>query len=317
MGYGSYSKSATDHLYSSRVGASVDSVFHSNVTRKVAPAMAPEALVVRECRDSMEHPNSVGIMIFLDETGSMGQIPIQLVKGNLKDKPKMATLLETIIKHGTPDAAVNFSFIGDHLYDSSPLQVGQFESDTLKIDAQLTSGFLEGAGGGQNMESYLLAWLVAAKHTVLDSFEKRGQKGILFTIGDEKTHPVLTNRDMLNLGIAGYGQCENMTAEDLLAEAQKMYEVFHLHCNTTQYRNNVSVLDHWRKLLGERLIIVNDIDQIPEIIASTVALLSGAKLDDVVKDFDPKIAREVMVSLATVDTNRTSVAASTPGVKTL
>lgn len=59
-----------------------------------------------------------------------------------------------------------------------------FEAD-IRIARQLEKLWLEKGGGGNCCESYTLPWYFAALHTAIDWFEKRGQKGYLFTVGDE------------------------------------------------------------------------------------------------------------------------------------
>jgi hypothetical protein len=148
------------------------------------------------------------------------------------------------------------------------------------------------------MESYLLAWLVAARHTSIDCFEKRGVKGFLFTVGDEWTHPRVDFDSLKD--ILGYTEPADFTAEQLLAEAQRMYHVFHLHINETGYHNSSAILNPWKKLLGERLLIVEDHNSLAEIIASTVAMVNGVDLKTIVDKFDPMIAKQVTTALANV-----------------
>lgn len=62
---------------------------------------------------------------------------------------------------------------------------GGFESSTIAINQCLSRIYLEGRGN--NGESYLLPWIIAGNHTSIDSYEKRNQKGFLFTVGDEPT----------------------------------------------------------------------------------------------------------------------------------
>ena len=152
-------------------------------SRSVTREMTTVGLDFRESRDSEEHPKSVAIMIGLDVTGSMGSVPEHLVKHGL---PHM---MDEIIKAGEPDPQVLFMGIGDHEFDRSPLQVGQFESSDELLDKWLMDTYLEGGGGGNDGESYMLAWYFAARHTKIDCWEKRKEKGFLFTIGDEHNLP--------------------------------------------------------------------------------------------------------------------------------
>jgi hypothetical protein len=254
--------------------------------------LSPKGIKFRECRDSDVHPASVAIAVFLDVTGSMGVIPEKMVR------EKLGPLMTTLIDHGVPDAQVMFAAIGDHYTDTAPLQVSQFEAGTDELNKWLTKIYLEGHGGGQEMESYSLAWLFAARHTSIDCFEKRAEKGFLFTIGDECMHSKL-ERDKLK-ELLGYPFEADLDSEQLLAEAQRTYHVFHLHCTETSTGRNTSIQDWWKKLLGEKAIMVDHYEHIAEIIASTVAIMNGANLDKVIAGFDSHTAKGVTNALMKV-----------------
>lgn len=290
MGHSSWSNDAYRHLKANYSNKSTAQVFGN---RSIDKDMSPRGVQFRESRDSAEHPESLAIGVFLDETGSMGSIPDMLVRH------KLGNLMNTLIEHGIPDASVLFGGIGDQYSDNSPLQVGQFESGTDELNRWLTKIFLEGNGGGQSMESYSLAWLFFARHTSIDCFEKRNQKGFLFTIGDEGVHKML-ERDFLT-DLLGYRFHEDISAEQLLAEAQRMYHVFHLHCTETSVGGSSAIIDGWRKLLQERLILVEDYNNIAEIIASTVAVVMGADLKKVVAAFDTTTAKQVSNALVKIN----------------
>lgn len=303
MGYGNWSSDAFDNLKSSRKSQSTSQIFTS---RSLAGDMNPKGFVFRESRDSVDHPESVPVMVFLDVTGSMGRIPEVLVR------EKLGALMDTIIKHGVPHPQILFGGIGDHHCDSTPLQVGQFESATKELDQWLTKMYLEGGGGGQMKESYLLAWLTAARHTSIDSFEKRKQKGFLFTIGDEWTWDNVSADTLKSL--MGYKHSEGISAEAILREAQRMYHVFHIHINEASYRDDPGVLNPWKDLLRERLIILNDYNAVAETIATTVAIISGADKNKVISSFDRMIASTVSSALAHIS-GSTGLASSSGVVK--
>ncbi|HEY8896471.1 MAG TPA: hypothetical protein VIM79_16710 [Niastella sp.] len=290
MGHSSWSNDAYRHLKANYSNKSTAQVFGN---RSIDKDMSPRGVKFRESRDSAAHPESLAIGVFLDETGSMGSIPDMLVRH------KLGNLMNTLIEHGIPDASVLFGGIGDQYSDNSPLQVGQFESGTDELNRWLTKIFLEGNGGGQSMESYSLAWLFFARHTSIDCFEKRNRKGFLFTIGDEGVHKML-ERDFLT-DLLGYQFYEDISAEQLLAEAQRMYHVFHLHVTETSVGGSGAIIDGWRKLLQERLILVEDYNNIAEIIASTVAVVMGADLKKVVAAFDTTTARQVSNALVQIN----------------
>lgn len=294
MGWPTYSSAAYDSLRKTYSTKSTDDIFVNNKTRSIDPEMNPKGLRVRESRDSANHPTSLAIQFWLDETGSMGQIPEKLIR------EKLGALIETMLKHNIQSPAVLFGGIGDHHCDRHPCQVGQFESGTIELNKWLTGLYLEGSGGGQNKESYLLAWYVASRHTSIDCFEKRGKKGYLFTVGDEKTWDKLDASTLKE--IFGVSQAEDITAEQLLKEAQRMYHVFHIHINSTQYRNDMDVIGDWKRLLGQNLIILDDADVVAETVASTIAVMEGVDKDTVLKSIGSSSA----VTNALININNTT-----------
>ncbi|MCX7066641.1 MAG: hypothetical protein NTW85_02930 [Methylococcales bacterium] len=241
-------------------------------------AMNPHGIMLRESRDSDEHPNTVSIILALDVTGSMGSIPHFLVKEGL---PK---IMGNIIQRNIKDPQLLFLAIGDHECDNSPLQVGQFESSDELLDKWLTEVYLEGGGGGNGGESYLLAWYFAGFHTVLDSIEKRQQKGFLFTIGDEPTLRELPITALKK--IMGNGQYQNYSASDLLDKAREHYHVYHLHIKETSSGSQQTVMDGWKELMGDKLILVEKHAEIAKIIPDIVSKVtaSAARPDDIIKE---------------------------------
>jgi hypothetical protein len=291
MGYSKWSDDAYSHLSKSRVGKSADEIFSA----KASDLMRPFGVKMRESRDSDAHPDSLSLAVFLDVTGSMGRIPEIMVK------EKLGTLMNTLITHGILHPQILFGAIGDHVSDSYPLQIGQFESGTDDLDKWLTEIFIEGGGGGQIMESYLLGWLFCARHTSIDCFEKRGQKGFLFTIGDEASWDNLDAKRLKDL--MGYPEVSTVSDRQLLEEAQRSYHVFHIHINEASYKDDPSVLGYWRKTIGERLIVLNDYNAIAETIASTVAMIHGVDLSNILSSFDAKTAKTVSNALSKLNTN--------------
>jgi len=282
MGYTSYSSvdRSTRAVSKGYHTKSADDIFVQNRLSKIHESMKPSGALLRESRDSKEHPNTVPIIIALDETGSMGKIPHLLIKDGL---PKMVS---NMIQKGIADPTILFLGIGDHEVDKAPLQVGQFESGDEELDLWLERTWLERGGGANAGESYHLAWYFAGKHTITDSFEKRGQKGYLFTIGDE---PCLTSlpknvvEELMGEGI----QAQTFSSKELLEAAQEKYEVFHLHMMESHAAKYS--IDEWKERLGQRCIEVEDQSKVGEIIADIVVnhvtnQVSHVKVDPVITD---------------------------------
>jgi hypothetical protein len=263
MGSGSYSlQDRTVRAYSSGYFTKTsDEIFTS---KSINNLMNPYRVMLRESRDSEEHPESLAIVIALDETGSMGSIPYNLVKDGLPH------IMDNIFQKGIKHPQLLFLGIGDHECDNSPLQVGQFESNDELLDKWLTNLYLEGRGGGNGGESYLLAWYFAGYRTSIDCFEKRKQKGFLFTIGDEPTLSSISSKQLQNL--LGEGEYSNFSAVQLLDKARELYNVFHVHMKCTCSGQSALTINGWKELLGDNLLIANYVQDVPILIANTISL---------------------------------------------
>ena len=217
---------------------------------------------VRESCDSEEHPKSYPIIIGLDVTGSMGQVPENLIKEAFPE------IMKAVMDKGVEHAQICFVGIGDHYSDNAPIQVGQFETSDELTEKWLKAIYIDGGGGGNNGESYQLAWYFAAYHTKIDSFEKRGIKGTLITIGDEPCHSSVQGSVLKQL--FGEGEGEILTSQ-LLKDVQKKWDIYHINVN--DYANERYGSDRkWRELVGDRMIQAESMEskEIGEIIASLI-----------------------------------------------
>lgn len=261
MGYGSYSVDSRTSR-ATTLGYYTKSSNEIFKQKSINNAMNPHGISTRESRDSDEHPNTLAIILALDVTGSMGSIPNHMIKDGLP------TIMGTIIERGTPDPQLLFLAIGDHECDESPLQVGQFESSDELLDKWLTDVYLESGGGGNAGESYLLAWYFASHHTGIDCFDKRNEKGFLFTVGDEPTLKAIPKKTISE--IMGDGQFETFSAAQLLDMARERFHVYHLHIKQTSSGSRQHVIDGWKQLMGDNLLVIENYQDVSRIIAETV-----------------------------------------------
>lgn len=245
----------------SYASAPVDQIFTQQRERKVHETMRSQDIKFRECRDSDAHPNTVPIILALDVTGSMGEIPRQLIAEGLP------TLMSKVIQAGAPDASLLFLAIGDHECDRFPVQAAQFESGDEELDMWLTRTYLESGGGGNRGESYPLAWEFAASRVHTDAWDKRKEKGFIITIGDEpflNSFPQSAFKEIY--GVNAQRQA-SATAASLYEEACERFNVFHI---SLTHGGRRGVDPAWTQLLGDNHKIIADHNEVPNLIASLV-----------------------------------------------
>lgn len=249
----------------------------------------------RESRDSDAHPNSVAIGVLFDVTGSMGSIPTVL-------QTKLGSLMKLLVaKNYVEHPQILFGAIGDAYSDRVPLQIGQFESG-LEMDDDLGKIYLEGNGGGQVHETYELGMYYFARHTSIDCYEKRGKKGYLFTIGDEKPYPIVHSDQVAD--IIGDKLESHVPVQAIVAELQEKYEYFHILPTNSYHGAKSEVQDVWKKLLGERVLMLEDEAAVCETIALAIGLCEGV-VDDLFVGADELV--DVGYSAATATSATTAL----------
>lgn len=285
---------------------------------------------IREALDSTEHPRSTPIAVFFDVTASMQKIP-EVLQAKL---PELHGLLQR--KGYVEDPQILFGGIGDAYSDRIPLQVGQFESDNT-MDQNLGDLVLEKGGGGGNHESYELAAYFMARHTYLDSFEKRGEKGYLFIVGDERIYDKISRRQVEEL-IGDTGLQEDIPTEQLFEELKEKFHVFFLFASQGSYRPEEVIPEDaatdpargwgeewsrsggaigWRGLLGQNAIELENADAVCETIALAIGMQEGAvTYEDGLEDLkevsgDLASVNAAGKALATVGANATALATAT------
>lgn len=221
------------------------------------------------------------ITFLIDGTGSGGENP-GLIRDDL---PQLLGLvnLDGYCKH---PSFQNIVFGDAQGGDRHVLQVSQFESDGVKIDANLLNIYLSGGGGGNAHESYELAMWYAANMNVLDDWQ-RGEKGFMFIIGDELPWPVVRQQDVERF----VGQLPNemgfqaQTIEEVVADLKSKYHIWRICCSGSQYWSDESVHNYWRKLIGaEQVILLEDARDISELCAALIGTHVGVGFSKVKAD---------------------------------
>lgn len=265
--YENYSRSTTVDRSTGRRKA-VREVF---TERQIHKELNPRSVMIRESCDSDDNPESTPIIIALDVTGSMGYIAAEMLNN------QVGKLMNGI--HDCPfitNPHIMFMAVGDYDYDSSPLQVSQFEAD-LRIAEQLKLVYNEQGGGGNNQESYHLPWYFADNHCKCDAITKRGKKGFIFTIGDECIPNELkaerVNRLMENANLQ-----KDIPISDLYESVKKNWEVFHLMVEEgggMRYSRG-GVRKSWTNVIGNRALRVSDYNYIADVAVVAMDIASGA-----------------------------------------
>lgn len=287
MGHGKWDDNAYAAARTFRAAKGIDDFGYTAAMRhkpadewKADPSLDPKGVVARECRDSAEHADSTPIAVLFDVTGSMGRVPKVM-------QTKLGKLHGLIQRKGyLADPQVMFGGIGDADSDRVPLQVGQFESDN-RMDEQLRTIFLEGGGGGQKSESYELAAYFIARHVVTDAWRKRGRKGYLFLIGDELNKPRLEARHIRR--VIGDDVRQDIDPVSVYRELERRWHVYFVLPNQSAYYRDPEIAEHWRGILGQRFLKLDDPGAVCELIAATIGL------EERVVDLD-----QAMVDLAEV-----------------
>ena len=280
MGHGSFDTTSSAARASVRASTGVDAFAHTRAVRAGTAAPLHDTLDLtkkprRECRDNEDNPEAVPIAVMVDVTGSMGATA-GLIIDSLN---KAVSVIQG--KGAVPHPAILFGAIGDATCDTTPIQVGEFESSDELAENHLANIYKEGGGGGQTMESYELAMWFFANQVDTDHWEKRGSKGFLFLIGDESPYPRVKAHEVLKH--CGTTLEEDIALKTIADKLQERWHVFVLRPGGTSYDHDPNIRQVWTNVLPvERVIDVDDWHEITSMIAGTVSVMSGLSLDDTI-----------------------------------
>lgn len=282
MGNASYDdKSFRSYATGATKGKSQKEIF---TQKRIHPDLDPTTFEFRECVDSPANPQAHPIILGCDETGSMGVLAEQIIRGDLG-----TIMRELYARKPVPNPQILCAGVGDHYTDEAPIQVTQFEADGIVLGEQIRKIFLEGNGGSNSGESYPMLWAFAGLKTRCDAITKRGRKGYLFTIGDEQPHlRRITSKEARE--VLGVGVEADAEPRDILKALQQGWNVFHLIVKPVDYQ---PVERTWREVLGEKAITIHDTEKMPEIIVSTIQMMEGASGAEVIKSWAPETAKIV------------------------
>ncbi len=284
MGGSSYSSKDWDSFSKSRSYSDPKTTTEKIYScRDLHSDLDPKKFIIRECVDGKENPLSTPIILGLDVTGSMSPVLDKIARSGLN------TLCSEIFnRKPVTDPHICTLAIGDMYCDEAPLQATQFEAD-IRIFEQLEKIYLENGGGGNNHESYILAWWFAKYKTLTDSFKKRGQKGFIFTIGDEEITPKISELEIKkHLGIS---QARTFYAQELYDITSLEWNIFHVIIKEGNYasRNLSSVVKSWQDVIGsQHLLITEDYKNLAEIIVSTIQTAQGVSKDEIINSWKSK-----------------------------
>jgi hypothetical protein len=266
MGGGSWTKNAfTTYATTKGYSVSMDGVvtgMSSNVQDNFKSKMLVADLnpknVMRECVDSVEHPNTKPVILALDVTGSMGKAAMEVAK--------QINVVMTKLYENIADVEFMVMGIGDLAYDCAPIQASQFESD-IRIAEQLDKIYFEGGGGGNDYESYSAAWYFGLNHTKLDCWN-RGQKGVIITMGDEPMNPYLPKKALS--AVTGDNLQSDVETAQLYANASEKFDIYHLYVKHGYGRYHEAVHRTFGLLLDENHLKDTSIDKIADDIIDIV-----------------------------------------------
>jgi hypothetical protein len=169
------------------------------------------------------------------------------------------------------------SATGDANSDDCPIQVCDFNTG-IELDNELKKLYLEGAGGGQRMETYELSAYYFAHYCDIDN----AKTPFIFFIVDEAPYPNVTKRFIKEH--MGDVVSENVDSKQAFRD---LFRAFHgnVFIFQNKYGNSDSHTDEirlvWEEILGEEykdhLIPITEEKSIVDLLLGIIAMVSGSR----------------------------------------
>jgi len=243
------------------------------------------------------------IIVSIDGTGSMQKIPLHIQK----ELPK---LLETVVEEGLSDHP-NLLFMchdDETVVENAAFQISQFEIEANKLVESLNELIIPGQGGGNNSEAYHLAIYAAANHTRLESYEKNGEKGFMFLIGDEE--PYFGGLDTAKHGtspelikdVFGASVQSDVPMLESLKKVLQRFHFFVIRPGDTSHGKDKRITRNWQELMKraggnpQNVLEVEQTDAIIPTMVMSIGLTKGMDADELVDVLNTKGASGVKVA---------------------
>ncbi|HEU0051351.1 MAG TPA: hypothetical protein VFQ60_04850 [Patescibacteria group bacterium] len=220
------------------------------------------------------------VVYAFDVTGSMGNLPVIIYD-------KMPMMVGQISEHGyLQDPKMSLAAVGDIQCDLAPIQIGDF-AELRRLDDWLKRIWLEGGGGGQDVESYEFTAYFHARYLDISKAKK---PFFLFT-GDEGFRDMLYASDLArHFG----GEHQDIEADAVFAELRRKFldNVFLIHRRYSKDHLDPRIVCQWKRVLGENHVIILGSDQsIADVTLGLFAIVTGARtLKEYLRDL--KTARD-------------------------
>ena len=292
MGHGSYRASDWAKLKNSRGISSSSTASQIFTQSTLQDKYNPKYINVRESCDSEDSPLSTPIIIGFDVTGSMGYLAAEIAKNSLNK-----TITQIYEKQPVTNPHVMCAAVTCPIAEGG-LQVTQFEAD-IRVVEQLLD--LKVGFGGNRFSFDSLVWYFAAKHTSIDSYNKRQKKGFLFFIGDEicgASHGEVLAADEIR-AVFGDKDARSVSLQEAAEMAMEKYEIFHIVTGIFRVEPSYQT---WNKFLPGRVAKLDgkQIEYLSEVITSIMQLAAGTDKNEVISQWPKGVQPIIKEAIADI-----------------
>ena len=145
-----------------------------------------------------------------------------------------------------------------------------------------------------------IVWYFASRHTATDCYEKRQEKGIIFSIGDDKCHKDLSRTEIFKA--FGDSVPYTLSNEELIREVSLKYDIFHLYIENDN-ASDKEVFRYWNEMLPGRSAPINkkDITLLSDLIVAIMLVNGGKTHNEALQGMDQDVAERIARSLSFIE----------------
>lgn len=254
---------------------------YSDIAESLDPRMLKNGQ--RECCFASGFDNATPVVVSIDGTASMDQVPYLLQAG-------LPEIISLLTGQGVSDHPNIMFMCHDDEHAVGPdaaFQMSQFETEADKLLTSLNELIIPHNGGGNKGEAYHLSIYAAAYHTRLECFERDpSEKGFFFLIGDEEPYyhaaDPATHGTTPEIAKEVFGDTIEATVTMLesLKKLAERYHVYVIRPGHTSHGTDQGIKRIWQDLFRKAGIDAEHVIEIKETeaIVPTISILVGGVL---------------------------------------